>query len=88
MGHHVRLEFWMQRAVALDRIEHAQVQVAPLAHRFPLIVPLLPAVQSVFGGAFPLFSASARSRLARAQLALERAQHFRDLVVELSARNL
>src|SRR5688572_17689871 len=77
----------MLRTVAFDLLEQTQMQVSPFAHRLALIVALLPAVQTVAGGA--LFLIPPRLPLLegplRAQLKLERIEHIGNVIVELSA---
>ncbi len=57
--HHADVEAGVERAELLDCLEQAQVQVTPLAHRFPLVVSLLPSLQPVLRRLVLLFSTSA-----------------------------
>src|SRR5215469_12367818 len=78
----------MGEGVVFELLQYPVLQVPPFADGLALVVPLLPAMHPVLGGAAPLVFARdlLLEGIAGLQAPLERREHLRDVIVELRAR--
>ena len=85
--HHAGIDPRIELLKFFQLLEQAQVQVAPLSHRFGLVISLLPTVKAVFGRGFFLLSTRLRpfGFLLRRKAPFKRVQNRGNMINELRA---